>query len=151
MSHCPCSSRRFRPDGRPHIVPLWYDWDGETFVVLSKAHAQEVRNILAEPRAIVSLGEPGSVDTHLIEVTGGVEGALVADVADRFAEKYRGKLEGLGRSTDEFLRTYPLPIRLRPSRWLSWGAPGWEPGGGVRSTGGANLPVAELSRSDRPV
>jgi general stress protein 26 len=76
-----------RPDGRPHLVPLWFDWDGETLVVLSKAHAQKVRNILAEPRAMVSVGEPGSVGTSLLEATGEVGAARIPDVGDRFALK----------------------------------------------------------------
>jgi PPOX class probable F420-dependent enzyme len=124
-----------RPDGRPHLVPLWFDWDGETLVVLSKAHAQKVKNIRAEPRAMVNVGEPGSVGTSLLEVTGEVGAARIADIADRFALKYHRLLEGLGRTTDEFLQTYPTVIRLRPSRWLSWGAPGWEQGDGEPSTG----------------
>jgi len=48
-----------RPDGRPHVVPLWFLWDGEAIVVFSKARAQKVRNLCIDPRAMVAIGEPG--------------------------------------------------------------------------------------------
>ena len=25
-----------RPDGRPHTVPVWFLWDGETFLIFSQ-------------------------------------------------------------------------------------------------------------------
>lgn len=57
-----------RPDGRPHIVPLWFLWDGESILVFSKPHAQKVRNLRADPRVMVAVGEPGvEFDVELIE------------------------------------------------------------------------------------
>ena len=94
-------------------------------MVLSKPHAQKVRNLLAEPRAMVSVGQPGSVGTSLLEVTGEVGTGAPADLADRFASKYHDLLQALGLTIVQFMQTYPTVIRLRPTRWLSWGGPGW--------------------------
>ncbi len=69
----PLSLATVRPDGRPHVVPLWFIWDGETIVAFRKPHAQKVRNLVAEPRAIVSVGQPGAADASLIEVLAEVE------------------------------------------------------------------------------
>jgi PPOX class probable F420-dependent enzyme len=124
-----------RPDGRPHVVPVWFHWDGETIAVLSKPQAQKVRNLLAEPRAMVSVGQPGSVGTSLLEVTGEVGAGAAADVADRFGSKYQDLLDAFGLTVSQFLQSYPLVIRLRPTRWLSWGGPGW--GQAKASTGPA--------------
>ena len=113
-----------RPDGRPHVVPVWFHWDGEMFVVLTKPHAQKVRNLLSEPRAMVSIGQPGGADATLLEVTGEVEADGAATVAGHFAAKYHGPLEALGLTIGRFVEIYPSVIRLRPTRRLSWGHQG---------------------------
>src|SRR5919106_6923122 len=57
-----------RPDGAPHVVPLWFMWDGESILVFSKPGAQKVRNIRAEPRVMIAVGEPGlDFDVELVD------------------------------------------------------------------------------------
>ena len=34
-----------RPDGRPHVVPVWFVWEDGSIVVVSKPGAQKVRNL----------------------------------------------------------------------------------------------------------
>ncbi|HEX4898146.1 MAG TPA: pyridoxamine 5'-phosphate oxidase family protein, partial [Candidatus Limnocylindrales bacterium] len=45
-----------RPDGRPHVVPTWFDWDGEHITVFTRPNAQKVRNVRHEPRVMVAIG-----------------------------------------------------------------------------------------------
>ena len=47
-----------RPDGAPHLVPIWFTWDGWSLLVFSKPGAQKVRNLRANPVAMLALGEP---------------------------------------------------------------------------------------------
>src|SRR5690349_13854427 len=47
-----------RPDGRPHMVPVWFLWDGETILVFSKDD-QKIRNLKENPAVVVGLD-----DTH---------------------------------------------------------------------------------------
>ena len=47
-----------RPDGAPHLVPIWFTWDGTSLLVFSKPGAQKVRNLRAHPVAMLALGEP---------------------------------------------------------------------------------------------
>ena len=47
-----------RPDGAPHLVPIWFTWDGTSLLVFSKPGAQKVRNLRANPVAMLALGEP---------------------------------------------------------------------------------------------
>ena len=107
-------------------MPLWFLWDGESIVAFSKPHAQKVRQPPSRPASPWSrLGQPGSVGTSLLEVTGEVGTGAPADLADRFASKYHDLLQALGLTIVQFMQTYPTVIRLRPTRWLSWGGPGW--------------------------
>jgi len=48
-----------RPDGAPHLVPIWFTWDGTSLLVFSKPGAQKVRNLSANPVAMSSTLTPG--------------------------------------------------------------------------------------------
>jgi PPOX class probable F420-dependent enzyme len=111
-----------RPDGRPHVVPLWFLWDGEAIVVFSKARAQKVRNLCIDPRAMVAIGEPGIGEVALLEASAEIHEAATFHATPVFARKYEERLAQLGLTKDAFFETYSVQIRLRPTRWLEWGA-----------------------------
>ncbi len=46
-----------RPDGTPHIVPIWFWWDGEALLVFSKPDAQKIRNLRVNPAVMLALGD----------------------------------------------------------------------------------------------
>src|SRR3954447_5088322 len=57
-----------RPDGTPHLVPIWFSWDGESVLIASKPHAKKVANLRANPRVMLALGEPeDDFDVGLLE------------------------------------------------------------------------------------
>src|SRR6476646_8969595 len=57
-----------RPDGTPHLVPIWFWWDGEAMLVFSKPDAQKVRNLRANPSVMLALGDAEQdFDIGLIE------------------------------------------------------------------------------------
>jgi PPOX class probable F420-dependent enzyme len=116
-----------RPDGAPHLIPLWFAWDGDDLVVLSKPNAQKVRNLRRDPRVLVALGSVGDgMDVDLLEGVGEVLEAQSASVvpAAGFA-RYAGLMARLGLTIDAFFATYSQPIRIRLTRRLNWGQPGW--------------------------
>lgn len=116
-----------RPDGGPHLVPIWFLWDGESILVFSKPNAQKVRNLRADPRVMVAVGEPeAAFDVELIEAVAEVlPQPTKAILPSSFASKYRDHATRTGLSFDHFAATYSQPIRIRPTRWLGWGGPGW--------------------------
>jgi PPOX class probable F420-dependent enzyme len=117
-----------RPDGGPHVVPLWFLWDGDSFLVFSKPDAQKVRNLRSNPRAMVAIGEPGlEFDVELIEAVAEVVPTPTRDVLpSAFARKYGERVARGGLTCDRYADVYSQPIRLRPTRWLDWGGRGWE-------------------------
>lgn len=111
-----------RPNGDPHLVPIWFWWDGEALLVFSKPHAQKVRNLRVNPTVMLALGDADD-DFDV----GMVEGE--ADLLDQPARvewlaghlrKYGDRMAGIGLSADEFAATYSQVIRIRPVRYLSW-------------------------------
>jgi PPOX class probable F420-dependent enzyme len=116
-----------RPDGAPHLIPLWFAWDGDDLIVLSKPNAQKVRNLRRDPRVVLALGSVDhGMDVDLIEGLGEVLDAPSSAVipATAFA-RYAGPMARLGLTLDVFFATYSQPIRIRLLRRLNWGQPGW--------------------------
>lgn len=118
-----------RPDGRPHVVPVWYAWEEESLLIFSKPTAQKVRNLAHDRRAMVAVGEPGSVSGMALfeAIAVADERPITAAQSPIFANRYGAHLARLGSSVEQFAETYPTPIRLRAARWLDWGDPGWDP------------------------
>jgi PPOX class probable F420-dependent enzyme len=111
-----------RADGTPHLVPIWFSWDGEALLIASKPHARKVANLRANPAVMLALGEPDDdFDVGMIEG--------VAEILDRpsaavlppgHLAKYRSQMAAIGLTPEEFLATYSLVIRIRPTRFLPW-------------------------------
>jgi PPOX class probable F420-dependent enzyme len=110
------------PAGMPHLVPIWFSWDGQTVLIASKPHARKVANLRANPSVMLALGEPDEdFDVGMVE---GVA-ALLADPAAAVLPaghlaKYETQMASIGLSRDEFLATYSQVIRIRPTRFLPW-------------------------------
>ena len=111
-----------RPDGGPHLIPIWFSWDGREILIASKPGAQKVRNLRANPVAMLALGEAEEdFDVGLLEGRAELlpEPAAVSLPAAHLV-KYRGEMARLGLGADEFLATYSQVIRIRPTRFLPW-------------------------------
>lgn len=106
------------PDGRPHIVPTWFWWDGAALVFWSKPEAVKVRNIRSEPRLMVALGDADAdFSVGLIEA----RGELVSmAVPGGFFAKYAGELAAAGLDAAGFRALYTQAVRVVPTRFLAW-------------------------------
>jgi nitroimidazol reductase NimA-like FMN-containing flavoprotein (pyridoxamine 5'-phosphate oxidase superfamily) len=51
------------PDRRPHLVPLWFLWDGATVLLFSLSGTRKLRNLGGNPAVVLSLGRPTRVMT----------------------------------------------------------------------------------------
>ena len=116
-----------RPDRRPHVLPVWFWWDGASIFVFSKPHAQKVRNVRTHPEVMVAVGHPGlDFDVELVEATAELEPAPTRDVLPAaFVGKYGRLMAEAGITADDFAAVYSQPIMVRPRRWLDWGGRGW--------------------------
>ena len=122
-----------RADGRPHLVPVWFHWDGERIVAFSKPRARKVDNLRDEPRVMLAVGTPGpDFEVELIEATAELPRSPSADVLPAgFGPKYRDLLRRAGLTVQRFTEVYSQPIVLRPTRYLGYGGHGWESGGAL--------------------
>lgn len=118
-------------DGRPHLVPVWFHWDGERIVAFSKPRARKVDNLRDEPRVMLAVGTPGpDFEVELIEATAELPDSPATDVMPAgFGPKYRELLRRAGLTVQRFAEVYSQPIVLRPTRFLGYGGGGWRADG----------------------
>jgi PPOX class probable F420-dependent enzyme len=108
--------------GAPHLVPIWFSWDGETVLIASKPNAKKVANLRANASVMLAVGEPDD-DFDVGMVQGEAElldEPSAAVLPAGFLAKYRDQLAAIGLSPEEFLATYSQVIRIRPTRFLPW-------------------------------
>ncbi|HEX7172111.1 MAG TPA: pyridoxamine 5'-phosphate oxidase family protein [Candidatus Limnocylindria bacterium] len=120
-------------DGRPHVVPVWFHWDGEQIVAFSKPHARKVDNLRDQPRVMLAVGTPGpAFEVELIEATAELPDRPAAELMpEGFGAKYRELLRRAGLSVQRFAEVYSQPIVLRPTRFLGYGGRGWQGSGAL--------------------
>lgn len=106
------------PDGSPHIVPTWFLFEDERFLVSAQSTTRKARNVASRPRARLlvehSLGWVSAWGPARL-----VFGAGVEVVSDRIIERY---LTDEGRK--HFKSASGIPddclIEITPQRWMSW-------------------------------
>lgn len=129
-----------RPDGRPHVIPIWFVWDGAAISLYSKPNAQKVRNLEHNPSAMVAVGEPEEeMDVELIEGRAEVLPSPTADlITPAYFEKYRAFMSASGLTPEVYAQTYSKAVQIRPTRFLGWGGPGWQ-GPSASAAGGDDV------------
>lgn len=105
-------------DGSPHLVPTWFWWDGETLLFWSKPDAVKVRNLLANPRLMLAVGDAGAdFSVGLIEAVATPSGAPVPDA---FFAKYADAMADAGLDPASFRARHTVAMRVTPARFLAW-------------------------------
>ncbi len=108
-----------RADRTPQPSPVWFLWDGETFLIYSRPNTQKLRNIRSNPRVAVHLDGDGH-GGNIVVITGEARIAPETSPAHQvpaFAEKYEkgGYFARIGTTAAGFARSYSVPIRITPT------------------------------------
>lgn len=105
------------PDGSPHVVPVWIDYEGGHVLVNTAEGRQKLKNIQRDPRValdVVSSQDPYNIVAlrgRVVEVTR--EGADAH--IDKLAKKYLGRDSYPFRAPGE----QRVIIRIEPQRVLA--------------------------------
>lgn len=110
-----------RPDGRPHLVPVWFIWDGTSVLIFSQPENRKVRNLRENPHVVLALDDTkGGEDVITIEG----EAELLAPESDvsmtypAYAEKYSEEMRGMNVTVEALAKEYSQGIRVTPRRFL---------------------------------
>jgi PPOX class probable F420-dependent enzyme len=104
-------------DRHPHAVPVWFWWDGHSFLVYS-VPGQKVRDIQANPNVEMHLNTDRTGD-FVVRFDGVAE--ILADHAPayrvgKYVAKYRERIKGYGWTPKSFSEQYHVALRIRPTR-----------------------------------
>lgn len=102
-----------RPDGRPHLVPIWFVWHAQEIYILTTLSTVKAKNLLANPRASLAL-ESGSQPVIAECTARHVEPPYPDDLAAAFQRKYDWDITKDGEYNGLFA--------LTPHKWLAWTA-----------------------------
>ena len=114
------------PNGRPHLMPLWYVRDGQAILGWTFAKSQKVRNLERDPRATLQIeaGDGyGDLRGVMAECDVAIERdpARVADVGIALLARHAG-----AQPTPDALAavrkqaTKRVALRFTPTRTVSW-------------------------------
>ncbi len=109
-----------RPDGRPHLVPVWFLWDGMAILIFSQPATQKVRNLRHSPHVMLALeAADRGEDVALIEGQAALlDDPAVTPALPPFAVKYRELLAYIGSDLPSMIANYTQAIRVTPTRFL---------------------------------
>lgn len=111
-----------RSDGRPHTVPVWFLWDGETFLIFSQPGNLKIRNVQRNPHITLALdGTKQGGDVVTVEG----EAELLSEpsrnmIVPAYFEKYVAYLKNMGVDPKDLAEDYSQPIRIKPTKFISW-------------------------------
>jgi PPOX class probable F420-dependent enzyme len=107
-----------RPDGRPHLVPVWFLWDGRTILIFSQPNQQKLRNLQHNPNVVVALDTAGQGD-DVVMIEGKAEllnDPAVSAALPAYAEKYKQRLDLYGWTGEAMAEDYSQTIRITPTK-----------------------------------
>ena len=111
-----------RPDGRPHLVPVWFFWDGETITIYSQPGNRKMRNLQHNTNVSLALNTADDGDDVVIiegkaELPGKSEQTMDDPI---YVAKYAKLIENMQSNPEELAAEYSEVIRVTPTRFISW-------------------------------
>ena len=110
------------PDGQPQATPVWFLWDGDSFLIYSQPDTRKVANLRVHPEVSLHLNaDAEGEDVVVFEATARLAGdEPPADAMPAYLEKYSEPIAGLGMTHESFAADYSQPIRAVPTRVRAW-------------------------------
>jgi PPOX class probable F420-dependent enzyme len=107
-----------RADGMPQPTPVWFLWDGDTFLIYSQPNARKLRNIAHDSRVALNLNcdESGS---KVVVITGEASLDRAAPPVSQnpaYMRKYREGIAQIEMTPDSMASEYSVAIRVKPTR-----------------------------------
>jgi len=110
-------------DLTPQPRPVWFVWDGATFLIYSQPD-HKVRHIATHPRVALNFNtdyETGDKDVIVFTGSATVDDRVpAAHNNTAYLEKYRDGIAGLKMTPEEYGEKYSVAIRITPANVRGW-------------------------------
>ena len=110
-----------RPDGRPHMAPVWFiEEDGRAFVI-APASAVKLRNIRRNPQVALSVATDERPFKYVVlEGDGRVTDEDLAAVVERICVHYDGPERGRAYATELMNQGLFRVVDIKVTRVIGW-------------------------------
>ncbi len=111
-----------RPNGRPHLIPVWFFWDGETITIYSQPNNQKMRNLQHSATVTLALNTANDGDdVVIVEGKAELPGKSSQTMNNpAYLEKYDLLIKRMNADPETMAADYSEVIRVTPSRFISW-------------------------------
>lgn len=106
-----------RPDGRPHVIPVWQEWQAGDFTVIAWRGSQWADYLAANPNVSLTVDEPWAPLRRVV-VQGSaraleISPAEIERLLQRMTRRYLGRsaASGLARQVERAFRIHPDTLR----------------------------------------
>jgi len=107
-----------RPDGRPHLVVVWFLWTGKDLLIFSRPNVQKIRNLRQNPHVIVALESNHGIDPITLEGEAELlDDPLVGATLPEYVAKYGVHIAGIGYTPETMSKVYSQAIRITPTKF----------------------------------
>ncbi len=103
-----------RPDGRAHLVPIWFVWTLGKFWICTGTDTVKMGNLRANSSVAISL-ENGNAPVIAEGRVEFVDAPYPAEVLADFSRKYQWDLNGDDAATHSM-------FGCKPTKWIHWSA-----------------------------
>jgi PPOX class probable F420-dependent enzyme len=105
-------------DGSPHAVPVWFWWDGASFLIYS-VPGQKVKDIEANPKVALHLNTtPDGGDVFRVDGSAKrLRRQPPAYKVPGYIRKYAGLIKSYAWKPEGFSRDYHVALRVMPARF----------------------------------
>jgi PPOX class probable F420-dependent enzyme len=104
-------------ENRPQPRPVWFLWDGETFLIYSRPKTHKLSHIAHHPMTSLHFDGDGK-GGDIVVFSGEARLAPDAPAADKVAayvDKYETGFKRIGMTAEEFANSYSVAIRIKPT------------------------------------
>ncbi len=116
-----CDLATVRPDGSPHVAPVWHHYDGENLIVLADDSAVKVRNIRHDPRVAASIATHSS--PYKAAIVNGVASLSydnIPEYVEAMAINYLGEEQGRAYTEATLPESNFVVITITPTKIIAW-------------------------------
>lgn len=106
-----------RSDSTPEPNPVWFLWDGSTFLIYGKRDSHKLEHIARDPKVSLNFNsDPQGGDVVVFTGTATIDSsAPPADQNPPYLAKYQQDIQRIGLTPVSFARAYCAPIRVTPT------------------------------------
>jgi nitroimidazol reductase NimA-like FMN-containing flavoprotein (pyridoxamine 5'-phosphate oxidase superfamily) len=114
-----------RPDGLPHVIPVWQEWDGACFYLVAWKGSFWAEHVLQNPNISLTVDEPWPplrrivARGHAHALDEGEQAGVIKGLVQRLTHRYLGKSAPLGEQAGQV-------FRIKPSYLRGWQGTPWQ-------------------------